>query len=174
MLTNPLPASWEASLANPGTPRTSQPPYAAAAGSSGRERRQVRWPDADRLLRNAAIIEAVIGGLILVLAISAVALIANTIRLSIFARRREVEVMKLVGASNWFVRLPFMLEGMLCGLGGAVLSVALLGVSLVLLKDHLPAASLERGRRARDRVLVARAAPAAGGHAARPMIWPVM
>ncbi len=84
----------------------------------------------------------VIGGLILMLAISAVALIANTIRLSIFARRREVEVMKLVGASNWFVRLPFVLEGMLCGLGGAVLSIALLGVSLVLLKDHLPAASL--------------------------------
>ena len=98
--------------------------------------------DADRLLRNAAVVEAVIGGLILVLAISAVALIANTIRLSIFARRREVEVMKLVGASNWFVRLPFVLEGMLCGLAGAVLSIALLGVSLVLLKDHLPAASL--------------------------------
>ena len=98
--------------------------------------------DADRLLRNAAVVEAVIGGLILVLAISAVALIANTIRLSIFARRREVEVMKLVGASNWFVRLPFVLEGMLCGLGGAVLSIALLGISLVLLKDHLPAASL--------------------------------
>ena len=98
--------------------------------------------DADRLLRNAAVVEAVIFGLILVLAISAVALIANTIRLSIFARRREVEVMKLVGASNWFVRLPFVLEGMLCGIGGALLSIGLLGVSLVLLKDHLPAASL--------------------------------
>ena len=53
-------------------------------------------------------------------------LIANTIRLSIFARRREIEVMKLVGATNWFVRGPFMLEGVLCGIGGAVGAVVLL------------------------------------------------
>ena len=45
-------------------------------------------------------------------------LIANTIRLSIFSRRREIEVMKLVGATNWFVRGPFMLEGLFCGLAG--------------------------------------------------------
>ena len=46
-------------------------------------------------------------------------LIANTIRLSIFARRREIEVMKLVGATNWYVRGPFMLEGVLTGLVGS-------------------------------------------------------
>ena len=55
-------------------------------------------------------------------------LIANTIRLSIFARRREIEVMKLVGATNWFVRGPFMLEGVLTGLAGSVAAVALLFV----------------------------------------------
>ncbi len=82
---------------------------------------------ADRFLRNTSIIEGVVGALILLLAVAAVLLIANTIRLSIFARRREIEVMKLVGATNWFVRLPFMLEGMLCGLGGALLSIVLLG-----------------------------------------------
>ena len=53
-------------------------------------------------------------------------LIANTIRLSIFSRRREIEVMKLVGATNWFVRGPFMLEGLLCGLIGSVAAVLLL------------------------------------------------
>ena len=53
-------------------------------------------------------------------------LIANTIRLSIFSRRREIEVMKLVGATNWFVRGPFMLEGLICGLVGSVLAVILL------------------------------------------------
>ena len=53
-------------------------------------------------------------------------LIANTIRLSIFARRREIEVMKLVGATNWFIRGPFMLEGLLCGLAGSILAVVLL------------------------------------------------
>jgi cell division transport system permease protein len=56
-------------------------------------------------------------------------LIANTIRLSIFSRRREIEVMKLVGASNWFVRGPFMLEGLLCGLAGALVAVLLLLVA---------------------------------------------
>ena len=47
-------------------------------------------------------------------------LIWNTIRTAMFARRREIEVMKLVGATNWFIRLPFMLEGLLQGLVGGV------------------------------------------------------
>jgi Cell division protein len=51
-------------------------------------------------------------------------LIVNTIRLATFARRREIEVMKLVGASNWFVRVPFMLEGMVQGVIGAAVGVA--------------------------------------------------
>ena len=62
----------------------------------------------------------------LILMIASTILIANTIRLSIFSRRREIEVMKLVGASNWFVRGPFMLEGVICGLIGAVAAVVLL------------------------------------------------
>jgi cell division transport system permease protein len=54
--------------------------------------------------------------------IGAVALILNTIQLAIFARRREVAVMKLVGATNWFIRIPFMLEGLIHGLVGALLA----------------------------------------------------
>jgi cell division transport system permease protein len=64
-------------------------------------------------------------GSVLLLTASTI-LIANTIRLSIFSRRREIEVMKLVGASNWFVRGPFMLEGLICGLLGAFAAVVLL------------------------------------------------
>jgi cell division transport system permease protein len=56
------------------------------------------------------------------LLVSAVLLIWNTIRTAMFARRREIEVMKLVGATNWFIRLPFMLEGLLQGLIGGVLA----------------------------------------------------
>src|SRR5581483_4760995 len=63
---------------------------------------------------------------IVLLVIASTLLIANTIRLSIFARRREIEVMKLVGATNWFVRGPFMLEGLLQGLVGALSAVILL------------------------------------------------
>jgi cell division transport system permease protein len=78
-----------------------------------------------------------------VLLISSTLLVANTIRLSIFARRREIEVMKLVGATNWFVRGPFMIEGLLCGLGGAVLAVILLvlGRELFMPLIHLTNAS---------------------------------
>lgn len=62
-------------------------------------------------------------GLAIVLGASAVILIANTIRLAIYARRDEVSIMKLVGASNWFIRVPFLLEGLIEGLVGAALAV---------------------------------------------------
>src|SRR4029078_6548512 len=84
---------------------------------------------ADKVLSTAGVIEAVIAGIAVVLGIAAVLLIGNTIRPSIFARRREGEVMKLVGATNWFVRWPFMLEGMICGFIGSVVAVGVLLVS---------------------------------------------
>ncbi len=62
-------------------------------------------------------------GLSLVLGLSAVILISNTISLAIYARRNEVSVMKLVGASNWFIRVPFLLEGLIEGMVGAVMAV---------------------------------------------------
>jgi cell division transport system permease protein len=81
---------------------------------------------ASRILRVARVIEVVFLIAIVILLVASILLIANTIRLSIFARRREIEVMKLVGASNWFVRGPFMLEGLLCGLAGSIAAVFLL------------------------------------------------
>jgi len=100
---------------------------------------------ARRILRVAHVIEIVFVLAVLILVVAATLLIANTIRLSIFARRREIEVMKLVGATNWFVRGPFMLEGLLCGLGGSLLAVVLLllGKELALPKilGHIDAGS---------------------------------
>ena len=61
-------------------------------------------------------------GMSLVLLAVAVILIWNTIRTAIFARRREIEVMKLVGATDWFIRVPFILEGLIQGLAGAIVS----------------------------------------------------
>jgi len=81
---------------------------------------------ADRILRVARVIEIVFLAAVIVLLIASTLLIANTIRLSIFSRRREIEVMKLVGATNWFVRGPFMLEGLICGLAGSLVAVLLL------------------------------------------------
>ena len=69
--------------------------------------------------------------------VASILLIANTIRLSLFARRREVEVMKLVGATDWFIRWPFVIEGIIVGALGGVLAILLLGVVKIALVDPL-------------------------------------
>jgi cell division transport system permease protein len=71
--------------------------------------------------------------LAVILLLSASVLILNTIRLAIFARRREVSVMKLVGATNWFIRLPFMFEGVIQGLLGAIVASVVVVVLHVVL-----------------------------------------
>ena len=60
------------------------------------------------------------------LLVASLLLVGNTIRLSIYARRREVEVMRLVGATNWFIRWPFMVEGLVCGFIGGAIAVGIL------------------------------------------------
>jgi cell division transport system permease protein len=79
-----------------------------------------------RIIRVTGAIEVICLIAVLVLLAASTLLIANTIRLSIFSRRREIEVMKLVGATNWLVRGPFMLEGLICGVLGAAAAVVLL------------------------------------------------
>jgi cell division transport system permease protein len=81
-------------------------------------------------MRNAVIIVA------LILVVAAILLVANTIRLSAFNRRRETGIMRLVGASNFYIQLPFLLEGVIAGLLGWVLAAALLvGVKSLLLNN---------------------------------------
>jgi cell division transport system permease protein len=75
--------------------------------------------------------------LALALGVAAVALIANTIHMAIYARREEIEIMRLVGASNWFVRTPFIVEGAVEGLIGGVLSVAFIVVVQKMAVDRL-------------------------------------
>jgi cell division transport system permease protein len=71
------------------------------------------------------------------LMIASILLIANTIRLSLYARRREVEVMKLVGATDWFIRWPFVIEGVIVGAAGGMLAIVVLAVTKVALLDPL-------------------------------------
>ncbi len=75
--------------------------------------------------------------LAIALGVAAVALIANTIHMAIYARREEIEIMKLVGASNWFVRTPFLLEGAMEGFIGAALAVGFVVVAQQLAVDRL-------------------------------------
>jgi cell division transport system permease protein len=80
--------------------------------------------------RNAVVIVA------LILIVAAILLVANTIRLSAFNRRRETGIMRLVGASNFYIQLPFLLEGVIAGLLGWALAAALLvGVKSLLLNN---------------------------------------
>jgi cell division transport system permease protein len=127
---NPLPDSWVVTPTKAEyTPELGADIRAAhyagveQPGTSG-----VTWgaSTAHRVLTIAEVIWVVFLVAVVLLVVASTLLIANTIRLSIFARRREIEVMKLVGATNWFVRGPFMLEGLLCGLGGSVFAVVLL------------------------------------------------
>ena len=75
--------------------------------------------------------------LTVLLTLASVLLIGNTIRLSLYARRREVEVMKLVGATDWFIRWPFVIEGTIVGAAGALLAIVVLGLAKVALLDPL-------------------------------------
>ncbi|MBA3366203.1 MAG: ABC transporter permease [Actinobacteria bacterium] len=93
---------------------------------AGVEKTSYAKKTASRVLQVARVIETVFAIAILMLLFASTLLIANTIRLSIFARRREIEVMKLVGASNWFIRGPFMLEGLICGIVGSLAAILLL------------------------------------------------
>jgi cell division transport system permease protein len=87
-----------------------------------------REEDTNKILSATGLVKALTAGLAVLLVLASIALIANTIRLSIFARRREVEVMKLVGATNWFIRWPFVIEGMIVGFLGGLLAVLLLAI----------------------------------------------
>jgi cell division transport system permease protein len=122
---NPLPHSLEI------TPRRAEDVVTIAnrldrANLAGVEKVSYAKKVAERILRVATVISSIFLIAVVVLVAASTLLIANTIRLSIFARRREIEVMKLVGATNWFVRGPFMIEGLLCGLAGSAIAVVLL------------------------------------------------
>jgi cell division transport system permease protein len=118
---NPLPASFEISLVDPQTVDK-----VAARFNGNAIVDEVRYGKeiADKLFTFTSNARNFLLGFIVLLGVVAVLLISNTIRLSIFARKREVEIMKLVGATNWFIRWPFIIEGVTVGLVGAIVATA--------------------------------------------------
>jgi len=97
----------------------------------------------DTLLKVTRIIQLAIYTMAGVLLISATLLILNTIQLAIFARRREIGVMKLVGATNWFIRIPFMLEGLVQGVVGGGVAALLVTLGRTFLQRNLESSSLQ-------------------------------
>ena len=89
------------------------------------------------LLSATSIIRLIFIVIFAMLLFASLFLIVNTIRLATFARRREIEVMKLVGASNWFVRIPFILEGMVQGVIGAIAAVGAVWVLQAVVTDGI-------------------------------------
>lgn len=81
---------------------------------------------ADRLFEVMATVRNVGAVIIVALIFTAVFLIANTIRITIFSRKTEIEIMKLVGATNWFIRWPFLIEGAVIGFIGALIPVSII------------------------------------------------
>src|SRR5579884_4207285 len=114
------PSSWRCNLDNP-----SQAPavYQAFIGKPGIYHVTYPGQQIKTMQKVVHILQLVFLAVAVVILQSASVLILNTIRMAIFSRRREVSVMKLVGATNWFIRLPFMAEGMAQGLVGAAVAV---------------------------------------------------
>ncbi len=93
--------------------------------------------EANRIREVTGAVKIVLIVIAALLLVASLLLVANTIRLSIYARRREVEVMRLVGATNWFIRWPFMIEGVIVGLVGAGFAVGILLLGKVTIVDPL-------------------------------------
>ncbi|HEV3229377.1 MAG TPA: permease-like cell division protein FtsX [Solirubrobacteraceae bacterium] len=90
-----------------------------------------------KILSATRVVKLTVAILAALLIIASVLLISNTIRLSVFARRREIEVMKLVGATDWFIRWPFVIEGLVLGATGGALAVLMLAIGKIALIDPL-------------------------------------
>jgi cell division transport system permease protein len=141
---NPLPASFNvtpddlsnlptvrAAITPPG-PNGAPTPISPLISDIGDSR-----DDASKISGATTAIRWVLGVVAGLLLVASLLLVGNTIRLSIYARRREVEVMRLVGATNWFIRWPFMVEGLVCGLVGAGIAIALLFLGKQVIVDPL-------------------------------------
>ncbi|MFZ3105832.1 MAG: permease-like cell division protein FtsX [Candidatus Hydromicrobium sp.] len=124
---NPLPASFEITLKSP--EKIDQVAFRFRDEDGYIEGvNDVRYGEdyVKKLFSITAIIGTIAFLIIIALLLAAIVLIFNTIRLSIYARRKEIEVMKLVGATNWFVRIPFLFEGFFEGFVGSIISIILL------------------------------------------------
>lgn len=127
------PSSLRCQLASPNDAQTVANQFRAYPGVKNVEYPQQYIRTMEKV---TGILQVVFLALAVVLLLSASVLIINTIRLAIFSRRREVAVMKLVGATNWFIRVPFMCEGVIQGVVGAVVA-AMVVIGLHVLIDDL-------------------------------------
>jgi cell division transport system permease protein len=141
---NPLPDTFRVTPDTPGNVEKLRDALAPTAANGQRaaidpsiDEVKNRRDDTQKILTATRVVKLSMGALAILLVLASILLIANTIRLSLFSRRREVEVMKLVGATDWFIRWPFIIEGIVMGALGGVLAILLLVVGKVAFLDPL-------------------------------------
>jgi cell division transport system permease protein len=144
--TNPLPDTFRITPDKPENVTALRDSLTNDAAGGGRvpldpamEEVKNRREDTDKILSATRVVSLTTAVLSILLIVASILLVANTIRLSLFSRRREVEVMRLVGATNWFISWPFVLEGILLGAMGGGLAILLLLVGKIALIDPLAA-----------------------------------
>ncbi|MBS1884046.1 MAG: ABC transporter permease [Actinobacteria bacterium] len=142
--TNPLPASFEVKASNAselpriekevmGTTSGGKPNPISPAISNPFSRQQ----STQQIAKVTSALKIVLTVIMALLVVASLMLIGNTIRLSIFTRRREVEVMRLVGATRWFIRWPFMIEGVVVGFTGGLIAILILWIGKITIVDPL-------------------------------------
>jgi cell division transport system permease protein len=141
---NPLPASFEVKADDPANLKTIRE---TIMGTSGGAKAQPmssiisnEFPgqqDRQKIEKVTSALKIVLTVITALLILASVMLVGNTIRLSIFTRRREVEVMRLVGATRWFIRWPFMIEGVVVGFTGGLVAILILWIGKVTVVDPL-------------------------------------
>jgi cell division transport system permease protein len=141
---NPLPDTFRVTPTKPDDIAKLRDALAPQSPSGGRtvvdpaiDEVRNREEDTNKILSVTRVVKLTMALLAALLIAASILLISNTIKLSLFARRREVEVMKLVGATDWFIRWPFVLEGIIVGALGGVLAILLLAVVKIAVVDPL-------------------------------------
>jgi cell division transport system permease protein len=123
--TNPLPNSIIVSLSDIEYAKTV---VEQAQAMEGVEKILYSQDTVDKLLRLTRVIQIISLVVILVLVLVSITVVSNTIKLTVLAREREIVIMRYIGATNWFIRGPFLLEGIILGVIAAVISAAVIGV----------------------------------------------
>ncbi|MGH2862671.1 MAG: permease-like cell division protein FtsX [Solirubrobacteraceae bacterium] len=139
---NPLPDTFHISPSSPGYVLGVRSAILNSGGSgqmldSSIQKVSNHTEDTQKLLTVTRFVTITAALLAALLIGASVLLIGNTIRLSLYARRREIEVMKLVGATDWFIRWPFVIEGVIVGALGAVMAIVVLGITKLAVLDPL-------------------------------------
>jgi cell division transport system permease protein len=141
---NPLPDSFRITPNDPDDIATIRNALAPTTASGKRtvvdpaiDEVKNRKDETDKILTATKVVKLAMLLLCGLLVVASALLVSNTIRLSLFSRRREVEVMKLVGATDWFIRWPFVLEGIILGSLGGILAILMLAVGKIAFVDPL-------------------------------------